>query len=1338
MSVLYAASIPSNSHQDFIKKSIPDWLARAPADRRLALKKSRSSVPDWYRTASAASHAALKQAVERSWLSQTQVDRVFEDLADVRKFAEPLLRQALKNQYGLELDVRKTYLRLYIPKDLPIRYEVITISLLDAALHNFELKETAARYFDGASNFITEPGANGQFDILPIKSHLSIAAFASLCRRLDIGGLYKQQLEALLLPQDAAARAMLAHKVNASQQDRFRAATLLARMKGDIGEGDQAMLLGLLNGQQRSMSGAKALRLYQLSILGVTLTGIVLFSADPEHSREVEPVIAYVPEDPEHPLKTYASSIEFVQELTRQLRATGYQRFFARFVAHEQRGAFFATLINVLNPVSWHAQQPGDPRPAWRVDPQARVNLRVQTQIVGADLWTWLYQSMLNKILNDARVMAVSTADEDRKSRWEQWDRLEKVATVVLEVAGLVAIPFVPFLGGLMLAYTVYQLLDDAFTGILDWAEGQLIEASAHLLSIAENVAQLGAFAVGGVVVGKLLAVEPSAFVEGLKVVDVGAGRKRLWNPDLSVYDSGVRLPDDSRPDALGLHRDRGAMVLPLNGKTYEVVSESAEAVYRIRHPGRPDAYKPRLTHNGAGAWAHEVERPMEWRGAQLFRRLGHSVARFSDITAGRILTVSGIDEAVLRDMHAHARRPPALLEDTIRRFEHDQQIHAFIAQMQSADPLVYVNADPRMQAQLLRAQGVAVQESQMFSGNLVRSVVETLESARLKALLGESTAFGDSLSGTDVQAARLRIRIAGWAQESRTALFKAREDVFELSRDESTHQMRRIFPDLPKTIAEELWRNASAADRLHMQGNRGITRQMAHEALFYLREVRISRACEGLYLDAVANPDSDRLALHMLETLNGWSSDVRIEVRDGDVNGAVLDSIGRSDSPIRKVLVRQHGQYQAYDGFGNELHELDDLYGAVQHALPDLQRQALGLAHVGQGAGLRQAVRQQTLLPRSQIRALLGQPPLEAGTRSPMGLAVGRSGYLLGGGDFVPEPARSVEQRLQALYPTLSEEAMATLRSERLIGDPMLAVARLENEYVTLVNELEMWSNDVPSHHPTTGSMLTDDEHSIQQQGRKLFAQELQANWSRKLTTTNRQTPTTLDYDLEIVGELPALSADFSHVDELSLSSNAGLAGHSFLASFPGVRYLTLSGFALESFPMEIYQMRELVTLTLDDCTIRLTESAVEGVAHMEGLTLLHLNNNPLGLTPDVRYMKKLDSLYLQNTGLIDVPVGLFDLEQLAFADLRSNQITTLPDELFEISDERDVNYNLLGNPLSEATRSRIESYFERSSLDKKILIQFDGALDEEVDWQETSDSDDSGVDEDGENSDA
>ncbi|MFD2884705.1 hypothetical protein ACFS4T_28200 [Pseudomonas lini] len=54
--------------------------------------------------------------------------------------------------------------------------------------------------------------------------------------------------------------------------------------------------------------------------------------------------MAYVPHDPEHPLKRYPSSLEFMAELTRQLRdgtaTKSYQEYFSQFVPHQQRGHF--------------------------------------------------------------------------------------------------------------------------------------------------------------------------------------------------------------------------------------------------------------------------------------------------------------------------------------------------------------------------------------------------------------------------------------------------------------------------------------------------------------------------------------------------------------------------------------------------------------------------------------------------------------------------------------------------------------------------------------------------------------------------------------------------------------------------------------------------------------------------------------------------------------------------------------------------------------------------------------------------------------------------------------
>ena len=47
------------------------------------------------------------------------------------------------------------------------------------------------------------------------------------------------------------------------------------------------------------------------------------------------------------------------------------------------------------------------------------------------------------------------------------------VASTLLTVAAFAAMPFVPFLGELMLGYMAYQLLDETFEGIIEWAPGQ-------------------------------------------------------------------------------------------------------------------------------------------------------------------------------------------------------------------------------------------------------------------------------------------------------------------------------------------------------------------------------------------------------------------------------------------------------------------------------------------------------------------------------------------------------------------------------------------------------------------------------------------------------------------------------------------------------------------------------------------------------------------------------------------------------------------------------------------------------------------------------------------------
>ncbi|MCE6981010.1 hypothetical protein EI534_27330 [Pseudomonas frederiksbergensis] len=684
---------PESTHHELIRNAIPPWLTDASLQRVSALKTVRLNLPDWHRTASAAEHQRLKEDIKDYWVAQNSVDKALSELQDVYAFAEPILKKALKDRFGLEEDVKETWLRLYAPvntswwvHDFASGTQSRTVSLLDAALHNFSSSET----FTADSEFITRPDNRGHFRIKPLKHKMRIDQFKTLCRDLNLGARYERHLKSFLLPADRLASNVLRYRVTQSQKSALKAAARMALMKKDLNQHAYAVVQGMLNEQKKPTWNGKAVSCYNLAMMDVALTGIVLITADVLTSNVPEPLIAYVPNDPEHPLKEYPSTIEFMAELTRQLRddpapASGrYQTFFSQFIAHSQRGAFFARLNERLSQVKWHQVVPGSNMPSWRETPVDKPNLQFslssieddrQTRFDG-DLWKYLYQQKLNKILNDARDIAISTEYADRMARWAWWDNLEKMFSDILNVALLVAMPFVPGLGELMLAYTAYQLTDEVVEGIVDLAEGRLAEAGEQTIGVLESIVQLGVFAAGAAV-GKVANQKLSSFVEGLKPVQLADGKTRLWNPDLAPYQQppSVALPSDTRRDTLGLYQHQGKCLLPLDGQLFEVEKAPDSDQHRIKHPQRPEAYAPALTHNGEGAWVSETENPRSWEGATLMRRIGHRVDTFTDTQLEQIRQISGTDETVLRRVHVERAPSPPLLSDTLQRLGASEKV---------------------------------------------------------------------------------------------------------------------------------------------------------------------------------------------------------------------------------------------------------------------------------------------------------------------------------------------------------------------------------------------------------------------------------------------------------------------------------------------------------------------------------------------------------------------------------------------------------------------------------------------------------------------------------------
>lgn len=1314
-------------HNAFISKAIPGWLLNTREENRLALQQAAGPALDHYPEAPPHRRDELKKALQASWISRNESDKVLGKLQEIEAFASSLLTAALSERYNISVDVRSTYLRLYCPKGIVEGFVVRTLSLLEASLHNFEFKETRAGYFDQASCFITKPSTSGQFEVVILKHELSIEAFAALCRELDIGAQYQRYLKSFMDFTNPVARAFLKIKIQNAQKDALRAASTLALMKQDIDDGTHRMLTSLVEGQPALTLFGKPLRCHGLTMMNVELTGIVLIAADLERSRTQEAITVYVPDDPHHPVKRYASTASFSAELAAQLRAPDYQRFFSRFVPHQHRGTFFLQLNERLSRVQWHPPVPFDQTPAWRDEPLPRPDLRLGAVPVYAEFWTYAFQQQLNKITNDARSIAVPTDDEDQKSRWARWDSFQKLALSVLEGAAFVVAPFVPVLGEVMLIYTAYQLLDETFEGIVEWSQGQRSEAAEHLLGVAESLIQLGALGAGGKVAGAMLSFKSSSFVEGMKVVEKGDGQSRLWHPDLERYDQALTLGENARPDAQGLYRHEGHEVLPLEGRHLVVRLEPATDQYRIEHPTRADAYAPRLAHNGAGAWAHEAERPQAWQGNDLMRRLGHQVDSFSDQTLEQIRIVSGVDQSQLRKLHVEHERPPALLMETIKRFKAEQEVQGFIEQMSSHDPRRYGKADLQTQlelltrhaawpkartVQLLDAQGeVLWQSSPAPAGSvlrvevgpsgrsdLARTLLSELQEQDIKALLNED--FGAGRIAFDVRAARLRAIIAGLAKDKKATLVDVRYRLNETAveaTDVAAHVefMRSEFPQLPRAVMDELWVDMTDAERRQMVDQRHLPLRLRQLARAAMREWRIVRAYEGLYLPSSANLDTCRLALHSLERLPGWSAGVRIEIRDGAFDGPLLDSIGPAQSSIRKVQVRTDEiTFQPYDEDGHSLHGTDDFYTAMLQALPDAERRKLG-HETGQGPQLRQTLQRAPLehaafrdiLPDPDVRQILDEPVV---TR----LRGEVQGYerinepLLGTGERL-----SPQDRFKVLYPKATADNFTDfVRSFGSETRALHVLSEREREFAELNKALDNWVT------VEKGDLLPIN----QRYHKRKLATTLKQCWQAagEFLPEGYALDLNFHWTSDFLEYLPVLDANFSHVASLQfrhVELRTDITG--FLGIFPNLRSLDLSDNALVLPPRLREKLPGLQVLNLSTNQLSLTPQSVADLSGLSRLEVLKLGNNPaLTLLPDISLMPELNVLDLHNTGAADWPSGLFALARpRSFElDLQDNPISRIPPV----------------TPASEQARLIARTRLSREQLSDESRQQFQDAM--------------------------
>ena len=1233
-------------HYSLIKHRMPDWLYATAWPRAQALGQiSTAHLPALLRTSNT-DHSPIKSANAQAWITQNAVDQRLKDLQDVHAFAEPLLANALRERYQLDIDVRATHLFLVITKGTFAKGSTSrTLSLLEAALQNFAEGET----FTESSSYITPPDARGHFMIEPHKEQISIARFVALCRELDLGAQYARHLQQHLLHG-----ANLQPQVIASQQAALNNAAHLAQLHGEIQPATFHLLQRMVKGERGVM------QFYRLRMMDSLLTGILLIAADLDRASEVVPVVVYIPHDPHGALREYPSALAFRTALIEQLKDRAYCEFFSQFVDHSERSAFFSRL-----------QQ----RPTFATDR------------IDGDLWPQVYQAALNKILNDGRTLAVSTADADRRARWAWWDKLSETLEGVLNVALLVITPFVPLLGEVMLAYTAYQLLDELVEGVVDLAEGQAMEAAGHLVGVVSDVVQLGAFGIGG-------GLAQSVFVNGLVPIEVN-GKARLWNPDPRPYQQTLQLPADSTADARGLHTHQGRQILPVAGEHYALKLEKGE--YRVQHATRADAYAPPAHHNdGPRAWSNQ-------------RRL-QALGPFSAAQREQALATSGLSHGALRAVQADNLAAP-LLDDTLKRIRLSQQATGLPEQLRAGQPvdqdtywspyiarelagwpqdhaiLVYESAD--LHGEHLRfgepeaAHTLAISRDDLNLGKLPERLVDTLDAPQLTTLLGELP------EGRPAQIDALRNRLADHLAHRRGGLFAY---LYRHSEDLTTEhglRVREVCPDLPKSLVRHVLEQAWPQELALMNTQKRLPLRLKNIARAWQLQARGAHAYQGFYVPQLLGPETEQMVLNTLRLYSDSLADCHLEIRQHSPIATVRASAGPQGARQRRLLLKTNGGYEVYDENLQRLPPAGDFFDALHGALPNAKRRPFE-----DSAALKGWVMDTLLTPEPRRTVL---PDLRPATLSheqsqrllqrPMHALTAWSSRLFPG---------TLEQRVKALYP-YAEQYVIDNYVQSLV-DPLQRqrFEAREIEKAELQLDLSNWITETLVHEPPGAA------HQ-----RAYLVKALLRTWEEHLDADVTGVRLSLQ-GIRLTGLLGnlRLRANFDHVLHLEILDAQLLNSDTpLLDSFPRLLSLSLRGNQLTQLPQAVQGMSSLMNLSLESNPIQWDAFNLEqlaGMSHLRQLSLAY--NRRLTQAPDLSGLVHLEALSLRNTGIREWPDGLFDQPRPwgFYLDLQNTEVSSVPQLLpWQPEAELVARARLDRNHLSAEAEQRLVSYRLEAGLD-------------------------------------
>jgi hypothetical protein len=839
----------------------------------------------------------------------------------------------------------------------------------------------------------------------------------------------------------------------------------------------------------------------------------------------------------------------------------------------------------------------------------AQPDLALKGATASGDLFAALAAQQLQRVKDDARLLLVPTADADAGAARARHAAWHAAGLDLLNLAGL----FIPVVGALLLGQLVAQTLGEVFEGVKDWARGHQHEALEHMLGVAETVAATA------VTVGAVSFLR-STFVDTLQPVNVGGRRGRLCSDDITAYESNpgtIALRDD------GLYGDESRCWLRRGQRYYEVQRSEPEAPYRLRHPGGNTAYGPTVLHNGERGWRLLQDQPQRWSDVRLMlHSLWPQHPAMDAQRAAQVLRVAGVDAEELRGVLVENRPAPVNLRETLRRFEADARIESFFTR--------------------LTRYSLATQDSPLLAWCQARC----------------------ASTDNDVLL-RQRAALQGPLLEHLSSPPAGADALLTL--------IKRDFTGLPDAYAQALVVQASEGERFLATSSGRVTLGLANKARSLLRLARLNRTLEGLYLPASYLDETGRLAFALLqgevESGAGVSCEaLSLELRDGGPDGRLLKAIGTAVDPlVRRIVVRQEGRFDLYDGLGRGLPfglgNPASLYEMLAAALAPEHRAALGIVQGDAGAQLRQRLLARLPATHQGVAELLQWPPQAQWLNPGRRLPDGRVGYLLSGragGDSRSFPAR-VRERLRQLYPGL-DEAQLDQEQALLANGQRPAYERLvelDDDHDQLIRHLNRWSS----------AELGEGRRILRRRVADVIlrAWRLQGEWiyDNAGTATGQR----LSLSGMLLNSLPELPVviDFHRVTSLQLQESAvDTVPVNFLRPFTALTELDMSFNRLRNIPLGVAYLPQLRRLRLAHNQIRLNAQAVGVLQAMTGLSKLDLSYNRLeDLHLDFNHFSAMTHLTLRHCQLSTWPSRIELCGLLMHCDLRDNQLLAPPEAL-------------------------------------------------------------------------